>query len=139
MFKFIFKIFGVLFSVISLGGMAQASNYSCNASFSYLNSQLWNAGYQVSVRPGFNGAATAYVRLNRNHPGGGLPRVEVIQMNCVPGSDGAEFDCVESVGMNQRVEVLAAQFFPNGWSTIYATPRDVWQPYPLGNIQCMRM
>jgi hypothetical protein len=60
------KFFSVLFSVIAFGGMAQASNYHCNASFSYLDSQLWNAGYQFSLRPGFNGTATAHVRLNRN-------------------------------------------------------------------------
>ena len=133
------RIFAVLISVMSLGGVAHASNYHCNASFSYLDSQLWNAGYQISVRPGFNGGALAHVRLNRNYAGAGLPRVEVIQMGCVRGSDGAEFDCAESGGINQRIEILAAQFFPNGWTTLYATPRDIWQPYALGNVQCLRM
>lgn len=133
------KIFSVLFTVIAFGGMAQASNYYCNASFSYLDSQLWNAGYQFSLRPGFNGTATAHVRLNRNYAGAGLPRVEVIQMNCVRGSDGAEYDCAEFGGINQRNEMLAAQFFPNGWATLYATPWNIWQPYALGNVQCLRM
>ena len=134
-----FKVISLLFSLISLGGVAQASSYHCNASFSYLDSQLWNAGYQISVRPGFNGGASAQVRLNRNYAGAGLPRAELIQMGCVRGSDGAEFDCVESGGINQRIEILAAQFFPNGWTTLYATRREIWQPYALGNVQCMRM
>lgn len=133
-----FKIIALALSLM-FAGVAQAANYSCMSTFSNVSSQIWNGAYQISVRPGFNGGAVAQVRLNRHYPGPDLPRVEMIQMDCMPGTNGAEFNCVETDSINQRVEILVAQFFPNGWAILYATPRDVWQPYALGNIQCMRM
>lgn len=121
----------------TVSGMARASTYNCSAQMSWQSSLLWNASYWVSVRSGLNGDGLAQVRLTRNYHGA-MPRTEMIQMRCVPGSNGAEFDCLENSSVARRPEVLAGQFFVNGWSVLYATPVDVWQPYAIGNLNCSR-
>ena len=133
MFKYTVVLLGLMFA-----GVAQAVQFQCQASLSFVESEIWNGGYQISLRPSLNGSAIAYVRINRNYRFGDLPTVEVIQMPCVPGSDGAEFDCIEANRFNGRSEILAAQFFANAWSTLYATRWDIWQPYAFANVPCLR-
>lgn len=119
-------------------GESFASQYVCSASLSYVPSIQWNAGYWIQIQPGLNGAAVGQVRVVRNLSSG-LPRVEIIQLKCQPGSNGAEYDCLERRFGMLRPELLAAQFYPNGWAQLYATPRDLWQPWMFGQIFCNRM
>jgi hypothetical protein len=120
-----------------LSGVAEASTYTCAAQMTWQSSMLWNGSYQVAVRPTMNGEAVGQVRLTRNYHGAN-PRVEMIQLRCVAGSNGAEFDCIENDVVARRPELLAGQFFVNGWARLYATPADEWQPYAIGDINCSR-
>ena len=135
--KLVVVCLGITAAAFTGAGAADASTYQCQAQMSWLPSMIWNASYWIAVRPAMNGDAYAQVRLTRNYHGA-MPRSEMIQMRCVPGSNGAEFDCVEETNFARRPELLAAQFFVNGWAALYATPAGVWQPFAIGNVNCLR-
>ena len=129
----------LVFSIFMMvSGVASAVQYNCNASLSQVPSVIWNAGYFIQIRQGLGNNVVGQVRINRN-VSSGLPRAELIQLQCAPGSDGAEFDCIERFTGVRRGELLAGQFFPNGWATLYGSPSDQWQPFFIGNAACNRM
>ncbi len=126
-----------LILLLCISGFSYASTYDCNNSLTQVPSILWNGSYWIQVRPTFNGRAVAQVRLVRQLPSG-LPSVEMIRLECQFGSAGAEYDCAERDLGLARPELLAAQFFPNGWAQLYASPRGIWQPFMLGQLSCNR-
>ncbi|NBX24323.1 MAG: hypothetical protein EBR52_09555 [Microbacteriaceae bacterium] len=134
-FLSLFVVAGLSAGIVS--APAEASTYTCAGQLNWAPSMLWNANYQIHIRPSFDGNALGQVRVTRTYIGAN-PRVEMIQMRCVPGSNGAEFDCIENSNYNNRGELLAAQFFVNNWTVLYATPFEEWAPYALGNFGCSR-
>ena len=131
MLRRLFVIFMFSFACQSL-----AAQYNCSGSLSNIPSVLWNGSYWIRVAPTFGESAVARVRLSRNLSSS--LRFEMIQMNCQPGTFGAEYDCIESQIGGSRPEMLAAQFYPNGWAGLYSTPRTVWQPFLFGRLYCAR-